>query len=381
MPRGNVTDVARRHNDLVPDAVPSSLSVSARMSRQGSRDTKPELEVRKLLHAAGLRYRVNVPVPGMRRRTIDIAFGPARVAVFMDGCFWHGCPLHATHPRANAEWWRTRRRQLGADLRRLRERKGLTLEEAGTLVEISKATLSRYETKEGTVKWPTVDALCREYGATEEERLALVELAKGAKIQGWWRSLADPIPESMNLMLTLEDEVVREDHYACMYVPGLLQTRAYAEAVHRASEMRCSEQEIAHMVDIRMKRQELLTREDPPHIWAVIDEAVLRRLVGGREVMREQLLHLRGQTDQLQVTVQILPFASGAHAATVGSFVILGGPTPQLDVVYVDIIGGGLFMERPEELARYKLAFEYLRAQALDIEASAALLDRACKEL
>ncbi|MFD9485572.1 helix-turn-helix domain-containing protein [Streptomyces sp. NPDC059991] len=275
----------------------------------------------------------------------------------------------------------TRRRQLGADLRRLRERKGLTLEEAGTLVEISKATLSRYETKEGTVKWPTVDALCREYGATEEERLALVELAKGAKIQGWWRSLADPIPESMNLMLTLEDEVVREDHYSCMYVPGLLQTRAYAEAVHRASEMRCTEQEIAHMVDIRMKRQELLAREEPPHIWAVIDEAVLRRLVGGREVMREQLLHLHSQAEQLQVTVQILPFASGAHAAAVGSFVILGGPTPELDVVYVDIIGGGLFMERPEELACYKLAFEYLRAQALDIEASAALLDRACKEL
>ncbi|MEU5435663.1 helix-turn-helix transcriptional regulator [Streptomyces sp. NPDC020719] len=275
----------------------------------------------------------------------------------------------------------TRRRQLGADLRRLRELKGLTLEEAGALVGVSKATLSRYETKEGTVKWPTVDALCRQYDASEQERLTLVELAKGAKIQGWWRSLADPIPESMNLMLTLEDEVVREDHYACMYVPGLLQTRAYAEAVHRASEMRCSEQEIAHMVDIRMKRQELLAREDAPHIWAVVDEAVLRRMVGGRDVMREQLVHLRTRAEQSQVTVQVLPFASGAHAAAVGSFVILGGPTAELDVVYVDIIGGGLFMEKPEELERYKLAFEYLRAQALDIEASAALLDRACKEL
>ncbi|MGP9020628.1 helix-turn-helix domain-containing protein [Streptomyces sp. BR1] len=275
----------------------------------------------------------------------------------------------------------TRRRQLGADLRRLRELKGFTLEEAGALVGVSKATLSRYETKEGTVKWPTVDALCRQYDASEQERLTLVELAKGAKIQGWWRSLADPIPESMNLMLTLEDEVVREDHYACMYVPGLLQTRAYAEAVHRASEMRCSEQEIAHMVDIRMKRQELLAREDAPHIWAVVDEAVLRRMVGGRDVMREQLVHLRTRAEQSQVTVQVLPFASGAHAAAVGSFVILGGPTAELDVVYVDIIGGGLFMEKPEELERYKLAFEYLRAQALDIEASAALLDRACKEL
>ncbi|MFF0448176.1 helix-turn-helix domain-containing protein [Streptomyces sp. NPDC004609] len=275
----------------------------------------------------------------------------------------------------------TRRRQLGADLRRLREDKGLTLDEAGAQVGISKATLSRYETKEGTVKWPVVDALCRTYGATDQERHTLVELAKGAKIQGWWRSLADPIPESMNLMLTLEDEVVREDHYACMYVPGLLQTRAYAEAVHRASEMRCNEAEIAHMVDIRMKRQELLARKDPPHIWAVVDEAVIRRVVGGRRIMRKQLEHLVALTIQPHITVQVLPFASGAHAAAVGSFVILGGPAVELDVVYVDIIGGGLFMEKREELERYKLAFDYLRAQALDIPSSAALLDRACQEL
>ncbi|MFE7755424.1 helix-turn-helix domain-containing protein [Streptomyces sp. NPDC057429] len=275
----------------------------------------------------------------------------------------------------------TRRRQLGADLRRLREAKGLTLEEAGARVGISKATLSRYETKEGTVKWPAVDALCREYSASDEVRTSLVELAKGARIQGWWRSLADPIPESMNLMLTLEDEVVSEGHYACMYVPGLLQTRAYAEAVHRASELRCTDQEIDHMVDIRMKRQELLARDEPPHIWAVIDEAVIRRMVGGRTVMRDQLRHLATQSAKPHVTIQVLPFAAGAHAAAVGSFVILGGAAPELDVVYVDIIGGGLFMEKPQELARYRLAFEYLRAQALDLRSSAALLNRVCEEL
>ncbi|MEV8393956.1 MULTISPECIES: very short patch repair endonuclease [unclassified Streptomyces] len=92
----------------MPDAVPSSAAVSARMSRQVSRDTAPEVAVRKLLHSAGLRYRVNVPVPGIPRRTIDIVFGPAKVAVFLDGCFWHGCPQHATQPKANAEWWRTK---------------------------------------------------------------------------------------------------------------------------------------------------------------------------------------------------------------------------------------------------------------------------------
>ncbi|MFD0414080.1 very short patch repair endonuclease [Streptomyces sp. NPDC127108] len=92
----------------MPEAVPSSPSVSARMSRQSSRDTTPEVAVRRLLHAAGLRYRVNVPVPGMPRRMIDIAFGKAKIAVFMDGCFWHSCPQHATEPKANAEWWRAK---------------------------------------------------------------------------------------------------------------------------------------------------------------------------------------------------------------------------------------------------------------------------------
>jgi hypothetical protein len=166
-----------------------------------------------------------------------------------------------------------------------------------------------------------------------------------------------------------------------MYVPGLLQTRPYAEAVHRASEMRCTDQEVTHMVDIRMKRQDLLRREDPPHVWAVIDEAVIRRMVGGRNTMMEQLRHLHECAETPQVTIQILPFATGAHAAAVGSFVLLGGPAPELDVVYVDILGGGLFMEKPPELERYKLAFEYLRAQALDISASSALIEQVSREL
>lgn len=113
----------------------------------------------------------------------------------------------------------------------------------------------------------------------------------------------------------------------------------------------------------------------------MIDEAVIRRVVGGRETMRAQLHHLLEQARRPHVTVQILPFETGAHAAAVGSFVVLGGPTPELDVVYVDIIGGGLFMEKPQELSRYKLAFNYLRAQALDIERSAALLDQVGREL
>lgn len=134
------------------------------------------------------------------------------------------------------------------------------------------------------------------------------------------------------------------------------------------------------MVDIRMKRQELLERDEPPRIWCVIDEAAIRRRVGGREVMKEQLTHLLAMSRRPHITVQILPFARGAHAAAVGSFAMLRGQSPELDVVYVDLLGGGLFMEKPEELQRYRLAFEYLSAQALDLESSVEIIHRISKE-
>ncbi|MCT4356068.1 helix-turn-helix domain-containing protein [Streptomyces sp. Je 1-79] len=275
----------------------------------------------------------------------------------------------------------TRRRQLGATMRKLRARSGMTLEEAGRLVGVSKATVSRYETQAGPVKWPIVDALCREYGASDVEREAVVGLAKDAKQQGWWNSFADSIPESMNLLLTLEDEAVREDHFSCVYVPGLLQTRDYSTALQQANELRLATEEIERLVDIRMKRQEVLTRARPPHLWAILDESVLRRVVGSREIMKAQLRRLLEANKANQITLQVLPFSKGAHAAALGSFVILGGAEASLDVVYVDLHTGSLFMETEEELDRYRLAFEYLRAQALDMEASSSLIQRICKEL
>ncbi|MFE7897446.1 helix-turn-helix domain-containing protein [Streptomyces sp. NPDC057424] len=275
----------------------------------------------------------------------------------------------------------TRRRQLGATMRKLRSRKGLTLEEAGHLVGVSKATVSRYETTAGPVKWLVIDALCREYGATDAERRAVVNLAKNAKEQGWWNSFADSIPESMNLLLTLEDEAVRENHFCCVYVPGLLQTRAYSTALQRANEVPLEPAEIERLVDIRMKRQGLLSRPKPLYLWAILDESVVRRVVGSPTVMKEQLDRLLEANESPHITLQVLPFSKGAHAAALGSFVMIGGPEPALDVVYVDIHTGSLFLEKEAELERYRLAFEYLRAQALDMEASSALIHRARKEL
>ncbi|WP_329299893.1 helix-turn-helix domain-containing protein [Streptomyces sp. NBC_00659] len=275
----------------------------------------------------------------------------------------------------------TRRRQLGAMMRKLRTRKGLTLEEAGQVVGVSKATVSRYETQAGPVKWIVVDALCREYGASDAERLAVVGLAKDAKQQGWWSSFADSIPESMNLLLTLEDEAVRESHFSCVYVPGLLQTRAYSTALQKANEVPLEPAEIERLVDIRMRRQEILARSKPLQLWAILDESVIRRVVGSPQAMREQLDRLLEASESRHITLQVLPFSKGAHAAALGSFVIIGGVEPALDVTYVDFHTGSLFLEKDEELERYRLAFEYLRAQALDMEASSAMIHRARKEL
>ncbi|MFH9067932.1 helix-turn-helix domain-containing protein [Streptomyces alboflavus] len=275
----------------------------------------------------------------------------------------------------------TRRRQLGATLRKLRARKGMTLEEAGLCVGVSKATVSRYETREGPVKWLVVEALCRAYGTSDVERNVLVNLAKEARQQGWWNSLADSIPESMNLLLTLEDEAVREDHFACVYIPGLLQTRRYSTALQEANEVQLAPAEIERLVDIRMKRQEILARPKPPRLWAILDESVIRRVVGSPEIMKEQLGRLLEANEAPHITLQILPFSKGAHCAALGSFVILGGPEPALDVVYFDYHTGSLFLEKDEELDRYRLAFDYLRAQALDMEASSSVIHRVRKEL
>ncbi|MFD4033673.1 helix-turn-helix domain-containing protein [Streptomyces sp. NPDC058637] len=275
----------------------------------------------------------------------------------------------------------TRRRHLGATMRKLRARTGMTLEEAGQLVGVSKATVSRYETTEGPVKWLVIEALCREYGASDSERKAVVALARDARQQGWWSSFVDHIPETMNLLLTLEDEAVREDHFSCVYVPGLLQTRNYTTALQQANEMRRSPDEIGRLVDIRMRRQEILSRPSAPHLWAILDESVVRRVMGSPAIMREQLDQLLASSESGNVTLQILPFSRGAHSAALGSFVILGGPEPSLDVVYVDLHIGSVFMEKQAELDRYRLAFEYLRAQALDIEASRELISRAKEDL
>lgn len=278
-----------------------------------------------------------------------------------------------------AEGPTTRRRLLGAELRKLRSRSGLTLEDAGKGAGVSRATVNRYESPQGAVKWAIVDALCRAYGATDDEREAVVALAKTARVQGWWKTFGDAVPETIVPLLTLEDEAVEVCHWCNSYVPGLLQTRAYATAVLQAAEMRSDEDEIAVMADVRMKRQEILERAAAPHLWVIMDEAVIRRKVGGPAVMAEQLQHLHTSAQGPNVTLQVLPFAVGAHPADSSSFMILRGPEPSLDVVHLSNRSGALYLDKPADLELHRLVFEYLRSQALSAAESSEMI-AACGE-
>lgn len=273
----------------------------------------------------------------------------------------------------------TRRRQLGAHLRRLRRQKGLSLEEAGELVGLSKATVSRYETKDGSVKWAFVDALCRAYGTSDEERAHLVELAKDARAEGWWQSYSEAIPDRMTLFLTLENEAVREDHYAAVQVPDLLQTRRYAEALHRTDLDAPDEERLRAVLDVRMKRQEVLTRPDPLELRVVLDESAVRR-AGPPDVHREQLAHLVECARLPNVDLRVLPFDRGFSSSALGTFLVLVGTDPSLDVVYQESLTVSLYLEKETEVEEYRRAFADLWHRALEPDASIAVLDELRKE-
>jgi hypothetical protein len=190
----------------------------------------------------------------------------------------------------------------------------------------------------------------------------------------------------MDPLVSFEHEAAYEHVYANTVIPGLLQTRAYALSVHQAREMRSPNDEIERMVDARIQRQGILRRHPPLHLWVVLDEAVLRRDVGGEAVMVEQMAHLYEMAQSPTVDLQILPFSAGAHAAGAGHFVILGrdderNPLNSMAVVYIEMRRRGLYLDDAEDVASYKLTFDYLRSQAADSAASLRLLTDVRQEL
>lgn len=277
-----------------------------------------------------------------------------------------------------------KRRRLAAELRKAREASGLTIEEVADKLEWSSAKISRIENARVSVLPRDVKFLLSTYGHDDTEELwdVLLALARESRQKGWWHQYGDAIPDWFQIYVGLEAEASALNCYRPEFVDGLLQTRDYARAVHRASLPNATTEQIEQLVEVRMARQDLLVSDDAPHLWLILNEAVIRRQVGGPAVMYEQLERLAEVADLPSVTLQVVPFANGAHAAMDGGFTVLEFPDdvdPQ--IVYFEYQTGSVYLEKRAEVARYKLAFDHLRASALGVEPSKALIRRCAEEL
>ncbi|KUH38986.1 MULTISPECIES: helix-turn-helix domain-containing protein [Streptomyces] len=261
-----------------------------------------------------------------------------------------------------------RRRRLGMELRRLREQKGMTAEEVAERLLVSQSKISRLENGRRSISQRDVRDLCGVY-EVEDRRIvdSLMQMAKDSRQQGWWHAFGD-IPYSVYIGLETDAASLRV--YEPQIVPGLLQTRAYAEAVINGALPEAPVSEIDKRVNVRTRRQDRVHDvEKPLRLWAVIDESALRRVVGGRDVMVEQLESLIELSHLPHVTVQVLPFEMGAHPGISGHYAILEFPdATDSSVVYIEGVTSDLYLEKPNDVQRYSVMYEHLRAQALGVE-------------
>jgi transcriptional regulator with XRE-family HTH domain len=272
---------------------------------------------------------------------------------------------------------------LGIQLRRLREAKGLTPEQAGYEIRASRSKISRVEHGRVGFKERDVADLLTLYGVVDEdERSRMLALALQANNQGWWAKYDDVMPDWFESYVGLEQATSLIRTYELQFVPGLFQTEAYAHAVTVLGHRAAPASEIERRVSLRMQRQELLAREDTPRLWAVIDESALRRPVGGREVMRAQLRRLIDVAEFARVTLQVMPFSRGGHPAAGGSFTVLRFAEPDLpDIVYMDQLTSALYLDRRDEVDHYMEVMNRLSAEAETPADSASLLRKIIKTL
>jgi transcriptional regulator with XRE-family HTH domain len=266
-----------------------------------------------------------------------------------------------------------RRRELGALLRKLRTEKGLTVEQASDQLLFSMSKLSRMETGHGVATARDIRDLCELYGVTDNaERDHLMRLAAEGKQQGWWQSY----DLDFGTYVGLEADATAIQGCHSIVIPGLLQTVDYARAMHEADVPRLPPKRIDELVEVRMLRQQLLSRDSALRFHVVLDEAVLHRSVGGPQVMLGQLERLIEVANLPNVTIQVIPYSAGAHPAMDSSFSMLdfAGAVPRL--VYVEGLAGRIYIESPQDIARYQQVFEYLCVVALNPQESTELVKR-----
>lgn len=274
----------------------------------------------------------------------------------------------------------TARRKFGIELRSLREVAELTIEEVADATGISMSHLSRIERGRSGVRRPTLMALLQQYGADVETTDRLVATAAETtkrKDRDWWQPYATSISEKYATLMAFESETTSIKNFEPTLVAGLLQTEEYARAALQRGPRRLSDEEIEPRLEARRTRQAVLDKPDPPRAWFILDEATIRRPVGGAEVMRRQLLHLVEMAARPGVDVQVIPFSVGAHPGTLGPLVILGFEEGE-NVVYCETFVGDLY---PEAVESYGDVFDRLAQDALSIERSARLIQRVAEEL
>jgi transcriptional regulator with XRE-family HTH domain len=284
---------------------------------------------------------------------------------------------------ASAQSPTVRRRRLALELRRLRETARLTCEEVAERLECSASKISRVETGRVSVSPRDVRDMLEIYGIPADQRESLVQLARDSRQKGWWHAYSDTIQPQFATYLGLESAASEIRIYEVILIPGLLQTEDYARAVISAGMMNSEHEDIERRVALRMARQQpALSRADSPKLWAVLDEAALRRTVGGPGLMRMQLEYLLGVASLPNVAVQVIPFGGGAHPAMGRPFVVLVFPErADPDVVYLEDLTSALYLEDVDEVDRYDVFFNHLRATALSFDDSTALITSVLKEM
>jgi transcriptional regulator with XRE-family HTH domain len=255
---------------------------------------------------------------------------------------------------------------LGTHLRRLREACGVTREQAGDAIRGSHAKISRLELGRVGAKERDIADLLTLYQVTDEAlREQFLALARQSNTPGWWQKYSDVLPSWFETLIGLEEAAAVIRTYEVQFVPGLLQTPEYARACVRLGNPRATDRQVERRVELRMERQKLLHKPHAPKLWAVIDEAALRRPLGGTEVMRAQIRHLREMAELPNVTLQIAPFRIGGLSAAGGPVTILRFTEPDLpDIVYLEQLNSALYLDKREEVEDYLAVMDSLCATA-----------------
>lgn len=272
---------------------------------------------------------------------------------------------------------------LGKRLQELRERAYLSREQAAKVLRVAQATIRRMETAEVALKIPYVQLLLKAYGINEAETDAFVELTEEANQPGWWQRFHGILPDWFSMYVSLEGAASLIRQYEPHFVPGVLQTEEYARAIMMSGAVgETSPEDIERHVALRMERQSLLTRPDAPTLWVVMDETVLRRHAGGRDVMRGQIDRLLRAADLPHVTLQIAEFSSGHHPGTYGPFVLFRFAMPELpDMVYSEYLTGAVYLDARPEVAAHLEVMDRMAAQAATAQRTKEILKDFRKEL